>query len=195
MNITITLSDGATAHLQQLAKRQEDLRAQATLTLGNCVKEHLIRLNARRPNALGGKRTNYWARAGRRATAIDPAAGTVTITRRGFRYQVKGGTIRPSGRLSLLTGKPITRLAIPIHAKAHGMNPSELGPLFVLKSKAENRAYLARTTGRGKNAKLELLFALKASVTHQPDPTLLPDARTLSQAIHTAFKKLLAVSR
>lgn len=194
MNITLTLSDGATAHLQQLAKRQEDLRAQATRTLGNCVKEHLIRLNAQRPNALGGNRTNYYARAAR-ATAINPQAGTVTIASRGFRYQLKGGTLRPSGRLSLLTGRPITRLAIPIHAKAHGKNPSDFGPLFLLQSKAENRAYLARTTGRGKAAKLELLFDLKASVTHKPDPTLLPDARTISQAIHTAFKKLLAVSR
>ena len=51
------------------------------------------------------------------------------------------------------------------------------------------------TAETGAFAKFELLFALKASVTHKPDPTLLPDTRTLSQAIHTAFKKLLAVSR
>ena len=146
MNLTLQVLDGATARLRQLAQKGDNLLAPVTRIIGSTVKAHLVRLNAQRPNALGGKRTNYWARAAR-ATAMDPAAGTVTITRRGFRYQVKGGTIRASGRLSMVTGKPITRLAIPIHAKAHGMNPSELGPLFVLRGKDENRAYLARTQG------------------------------------------------
>ncbi len=188
MNLTLQVLDGATARLRQLAKKVDNLLAPVTRIIGSTVKAHLVRLNAQRPNALGGKCTNYWARAGR-ATAMDPAAGTVTITRRGFRYQVKGGTLRASGRLSMVTGKPITRLAIPIHAKAHGMNPSELGPLFVLRGKDENRAYLARTTGRGKNAKLELLYVLKRSVTHKPDPTLLPDERTLNEAVRAELKK------
>lgn len=136
MNLTLQVFDGATARLRRLAKKVDNLLAPVTRTVGSAVKAHLVRLNAQRPNALGGKRTNYWTRAAR-ATARDPAAGTVTIARRGFRYQVKG-TIRPSGRLSLITGKPITRLAIPISPKAHGKNPSKLGPLFLLRSKANN---------------------------------------------------------
>ena len=188
MNISFTVTDNVSGRLKRWVDQAAGVMAQATRTVGNLVKDHLIRLNSQRPNALGGKRTNYWARAAR-ATAMDPAAGTVTITRRGFRYQVKGGTIRASGRLSMVTGKPITRLAIPIHAKAHGMNPSELGPLFVLRGKDENRAYLARTQGRGKNAKLELLYVLKRSVTHKPDPTLLPDERTLNEAVRAELKK------
>lgn len=188
MNLTLQVLDGATARLRRLTKKVDNLLAPVTRTVGSAVKAHLVRLNAQRPNALGGKRTNYWARAAR-ATAMDPAAGTITIAQRGFRYQVKGGTLRASGRLSLVTGKPITRLAISISPKAHGMNPSELGPLFVLRGKDENRAYLARTQGRGKNAKLELLYVLKRSVTHKPDPTLLPDERTLNEAVRAALKK------
>ena len=188
MNISVTVTDNVSGRLKRWVDQAAGVMAQATRTVGNLVKDHLIRLNAQRPNALGGNRTNYYARAAR-GVLIEPPAGLVTIVQRGFRYQVKGGTIRPSGRLSLITGKPITHLTIPISPKAHGKNPSDLGPLFLLRSKERNQAYLARQQGRGKNAGIELLYVLKSSVTHHADPALLPSQQDVHAALHEALSR------
>lgn len=194
MHITLNVSETVSARLRRLAQKVgAGIQAQATRVVGNAVKAHLIVINRQRPNALGGKRTNYYAHASRGAV-IDRQAGTVTIVQRGFRHQVKGGTIRPSGRISAITGKPITHLAIPIHKEAHGFVPSDdkfKGKLFLLRSEERNQALLARQKGRGKRATLEFLYVLKTSVTKQPDPTLLPERTAIHAAIHAELKKYL----
>lgn len=192
MNIAITVSETVSARLKRLAhKVGTGIQAVATRAVGNAVKAHLLVINRQRPNALGGKRTNYYAKASR-GVVISAEAGEVVIAQRGFRHQVKGGTIRASGRLSLLTGKPITHLAIPIHAEAHGKNPSEIkGKLFVLRSKERDQALLVRTVGKGKRARMEFLYVLKTSVTKQADPTLLPTRETIHAAVHTNLRKYL----
>ncbi len=193
--ILINIKDNVTPRLEKLIAKLGSTWVQdvATRAIGSTVKAHLILINGQRANALGGKRTNFYAKAGRSVRMIVGGDhGEVVVVARGFRYQLKGGTIRPSGCLSAITGKPIRHLVIPIHAEAHGRTPSDNrfnGNLFVLRSKEKNQAYLARPKGRGKRKELVFLYVLKASVTKKPDPSVMPTTADLNAAVHTALKK------
>lgn len=54
----------------------------------------------------------------------------------------------------------------------------------IIRSAARNQALLARRKGRGKNARIELLYVLKTSVRKSPDLALLPDRTSVHEAIH-----------
>lgn len=192
MQILIDVKETVSARLKKLAGRlsASSLNAAAGNSVRNTVREHLIRFDAQHPNALGGKRTHYYARTARNHIRFNSSeqGATIRIARRGFRYQVKGGTIRPSGRISAVTGRPITRLAIPIDARAHGCVPSDFGgELFLLRSKERNGAFLVREAGKGKRRSLEFLYVLKHSVSKGPTPGVMPARREVLDAVLRDF--------
>ncbi len=197
--ITVNIKDGVTPHLEKLIETLGSKKLTQTITqsIHDRIQSHLILVNGQRANALGGKRTNFFAKAAdSMALIIGADKGQVVIRYRGFRYQLKGGTIHPSGCLSAITGKPIRHLAIPIHAEAHGKRPSDLGGnLFVLRSKEKNQAYLARPKGRGKNKELIFLYVLKTSVSKKPDPSVLPTQADISAAVHKGLQHLFRRSK
>lgn len=197
VTIHLDLADAATPQLNAMRKALGSLglRQRVTRAVGNTIKARLILINGQRPNALGGKRTNFYQRAANSLTAeADATGGTVTIRQRGFRYQVKGGTVRASGKASAVTGRPIRFLTIPINPVAHGKVPSDFRttPLFLLRSKEKNQVYLARSIGRGKSARVEVLYILKSSVTKAPDPTILPPEAELRAAVVEQIKDTLS---
>lgn len=99
-----------------------------------------------------------------------PGQAAVTVTKTGFRQRLLGGEIRPGGRPSLATGKPVRRLAVPIPGTdAEFRLPAEFEHLFVLAGK--RRAVLAR---EGPGGKPEPLFLLLPKVRQDPDPSVLP---------------------
>ena len=81
-------------------------------------------------------------------------------------------------------------LAIPMAKDSYGHLPRTFGELFVWRRKkgAEGKddkgaAFLARTKGKGKNQRLELLFLLyRGRILQKQDPTLLPDGDTMAKA-------------
>ena len=81
-------------------------------------------------------------------------------------------------------------LAIPMAKESYGRLPRTMGELFVWRRKkgADGRddkgaAFLARTKGKGKNQRLELLFLLyRGRILQKQDPSLLPEPATMAQA-------------
>jgi len=151
----------------------------------NTIRTHLFGVNASRPNALGGTRTNFYASAARGTsfTVVDDGV-VVSISNVGIRQRILGGTIRPR------TAKFLT---IPATAEAHGKRASEFDDLVVVFGAGGQPIALAHALFRRSRTQLSALparlrigttrtvgqhggivFWLKRSVTQQGDPTVLP---------------------
>jgi len=153
----------------------------------NTIRTHLFRVNSGKPNALGGRRTNFYASAARGTSfAVDPDGVTVTIASVGIRQRIVGGTIRP---------KTAKFLTIPATAEAHGKRASEFDDLVVVFGPGGQPIALAHAAFRVTQSKLRALparlrigttrttgqhggivFWLKRSVTQAGDPSVLPPA-------------------
>ena len=86
--------------------------------------------------------------------------------------------------------KTAQALAIPTAKASYGRLPRTMGELFIWRRKKgadgkddKGAAFLARTRGKGKNQKLELLFLLyRGRILQKKDPALLPEPATMAQA-------------
>ena len=127
--------------------------------------------------------------------AVDGGA-EVTIPHTGIALRYFGGTVRPSGRISLVTGKPITRLAVPFSgSEAEGKTPGEFADLFVLSSalgKSTGKAVLARKTSSGG---FVALFALLAKTEHEPNETILPENAEYEETAVSAIREMIEEER
>jgi hypothetical protein len=129
----------------------------------NAVRDHLLKQEQSRPNALGGDRQHYYARAADSThfTALQNSA-LVTVSYVGFRLRRFGGTVRPDKKKAL---------TIPIIAAAYGRRKSDFKDTFIIRSKKTKKAYIAdRPAGR----QLRLLFRLVSSATIEADSTIMP---------------------
>lgn len=182
MNVTVTVQHSA--DLQSKLDHLEDragLNAEMGIAVEDLVRTHIVKTLIPKGNALGGPSTGFWKKA---ADSIEGTSNgneaTVRITARGVALQYYGGRVFPSGRISDVTGRPITRLAIPISASAHGKRPGDFpkGEL-VLKG---NVLTLGGTA----------LFALVRSATIKPHPEVLPtESEICATATESAVNYLL----
>lgn len=169
-------SDTMTPHLRMLL-RETSARGMAGTVLGRAVanelKKHFRGKNTK-PNALGGSRTNFWSRVAE-AVQNPKVAGDeihVAISHPAISQKVYGGVIRPT---------KAKRLAIPIHASAHGRSPRVFGDLQMIPGKKGN-IILARSDGAG----LQALYILVRSVNQEKDPTALPKDSAVVGAMNRA---------
>lgn len=87
-------------------------------------------------------------------------------------------------------------LAIPMAKESYGRLPRTMGELFVWRKDRtkddKGAAFLARTKGKGKNQKLQLLFLLwRGRILQKRDPSLLPGKATLGEAVAKGVKRRL----
>lgn len=158
------------------------------------VRSHLFRINSGRPNALGGKRTNFYSTAARGTNFTTVADGIILSIGSGlpagaFSHRVTGGTIRP---------KTKKYLTIPAVAEAHGKTAGEFDDLVLVFGPSGQPIALAHALFRVTRTKLAALparlrigttkqigqhggivFWLKKSVTHAPDPSVMPEAKEI----------------
>lgn len=113
----------------------------------------------------------------------------ISIPHIGFALRYHGGTVRPSGRISLITGRPIRRLAIPLSGSpAEGKTPGDFDNVFVVKGKKKGTAFLAGKKGRGL---IRLLFALVEKTEHKADHSILPTEAEYQTAAEKAIQTLI----
>ena len=145
----------------------------------NTTTAHLRRLNRERPNALGGKRTNYYATAARGTSfaIVGDNEVVVSIAQRGIRQRVFGGTLRP---------RAAKFLTIPAIPEAYGKRAREIPGLTFAVLKGGPALF------RVVNNEIEVVFWLRRSVTQRPDPTVLPEAATLRADIVRAVESTVA---
>ena len=152
------------------------------------ISEHLRARNLRSVPRPGWKPSGYWGEASEATTAAsDETAATITVSKKGIRLHLHGGTVK--------SNRPGGKLAIPLRAELAGVNPREAFPdrkgAFVLSSKGRGesgRAFLAYREGNA----LRLAYILLSSVTLKPDATVLPPADRLASVARRAIKAVIS---
>lgn len=168
----------------------------------NVTRSHFQALNRERPNALGGARTNYYLGAARSAQFREVENGViVSAAQVGLRLRYYGGRVTAGKTISRITGRPTKYLTIPVHPRAHGKRAGEFDLELVRNHRGEpvalatksTRGVSLRQTSTGKVTKRaigqrgEIMFLLRRSVVHRPDPSILP---TLDQLYGAALSAL-----
>lgn len=89
-------------------------------------------------------------------------------------------------------------LAIPVNKASYGKPPRSMSGLFIWSRRRKDgpadkgSAFLARSVGRGKTKRLELLYLLyRGRVLQRQDPTLLPSAGETGAAAMQGITRLL----
>jgi len=158
------------------APQRAELRAAVGVAAVSAVREHILMRYGSYRNRLGGTSTQYYARMSDAVTATVTATGPrVSIPFPGAALHYYGGTVRPSGRISAVTGKPIQFLTIPKVAAAHGKRASDFRALYAV------RGGLRLQQGAVRSAADPLYFIFARSATIKPDKGLLPEAEVMEE--------------
>lgn len=202
--ITVDVSNPANGALDELRKAVSPEVTNAAIggAARRVVQDHLRTLDEARPNALGGKRTHYYAQAARSVT-YESSGDTVTvgIHHTGIAQRYFGGEIKP------VTAKVLT---IPAIAEAHGHRAGEFDFLslvwpkgksvgaLVERDRTEVRITKDRRKGKSglrviKKHQLggRVFFWLVAKAVQAPDPGVLPSQSLISDTATSALLKSL----
>lgn len=152
--------------------------------------DHFLKLNASRPNKLGGKRTNYWDEAaGETYVSVSGSDVVVQVRQVGVRRHLLGGPpITPKGT-SEITGRAIKFLTIPIHPSAHGRTVGQLRAQGVNLYPAGGA--IRQQIGDKRADSDPKLFALaRRTKAAQPDPSVIPTVDEIARAADEALNEL-----
>lgn len=146
----------------------------------NRGRKHLLALNRERPNALGGRRTNFYQKAANSISVRSEGDGVMlSFASVGLAQRYFGGTI---------TAKNAKYLTIPARTEAYGKRASEFpdlelvflenGPALIRRNQSTIKFRKSKEGNRRavKTGELggEVMFWLKRSVTQRADPSVLP---------------------
>ena len=172
----------------------EDVANEARAYVEKATQDNFLAYGANHKNKLGGTTTNYWLRASQAsvatATGSDITIVVDAIKVRGIRrHYTGGGTIRPSGRISEITGKPIRYLTIPINAAAHGKTVAMMRALGV--DLYRKGSALFAKSGNTRSDSDVAMFALKKSIGPQtPNPAIIPTPQQYFETVALVVKNL-----
>ncbi len=196
--LTIEIKGDATKALGDVADKlnSEALKAAAGGGVKRLLQDHFGNLDSSRSNALGGKRTHYFASAARSISyETDLYGTTVSIHHLGIGLHYFGGTVKP------INTKYLT---IPARAEAHGRRAGEFDNLEILWGRSGPVALVERRSQainfkkvrRKGESKWEMksvdvvekgggvFFWLVKSATIKADPGILPsDSLMVSAAV------------
>ncbi len=152
--------------------------------------DHFLKLNASRPNKLGGKRTNYWDEAaGETYVSVSGSDVVVRVRQVGVRRHLLGGPpITPKGT-SEITGRAIKFLTIPSHPSAHGRTVGQLRAQGINLYPAGGA--IRQQIGDKRSESDPKLYALaKRTKAAQPDPSVIPTVDEIARAADEALNEL-----
>lgn len=196
--ITIQPFDKAAPELKErLAKAEPAAIAKAIREdMVTAVRSHIAKLDAERPNRLGGERTHFYEQAANSVThEVQDTLLRISIGHLGFRQRFQGGVIR---------ARNAKFLTVPATKETHGKRAGEFANLrfavleeggpalidtprtdvtFGRKRKDGSRSVKGTVTHLG----VKVMYWLRRSVTQQADPSVLPTADELKRvAIESA---------
>lgn len=196
----VTLQIDAPKGVRLTPPRTADLLTKCNIAAGRslrrAVKDNFMGLGGRSFYGTAARRTNL--------TRADAEGAEIDITQRGVHLQWKGGTVKPTGKPSEVTGQPTKNLLIPVGNSAlkGRTGNTTLGDLnlpkervHVVKAKNGKRYLIADAASSGKrkagNRNGVMLGALVPQVTIPPHPNVLPDAAEQRRAIVFGAKQAL----
>ena len=200
MNVAIAIN-GADAVNQTLVKFSgltgEAVAAQSVNPARELTADHFFAYGTAHPNRFKVTPTGYWNKAGQ-ATKSSSSGDTINIIvdEKGTpglvgvrRHYTGGGTIKPSGRISEITGKPIQYLTIPINGAAHGKTVAMMRSLGVVYRKGS--ALFLAPQGAKRSDSDPAIFALKKSIGPQtPNPAIIPTPQQYFETVALVVKNL-----
>jgi len=182
VSLTITIdASRARAGFDKLQQRlnSDELKLRMGKSVAELIRRHLRDRNSTHANELGGKRTNFWARASEAVNFRAVSDGAeVSVSQEGVLQRYLGGTIRP------VNAKALT---IPVHPKAYGKSAREFKDLKLVQG---NRVALLVQRPKGKQIG-EVYFVLKRSVTQEADPSVLPTEEQIKETAANAVQRFL----
>jgi hypothetical protein len=204
MSVLITVKESPASKLRKLERAlnsQAEMHEFVARVCQQEVRGYLFALNRSRPNAIGGRRTNFWEQAAKSTTAYsDAKTARVSITKIGMAQRYYGGTIKPVNK---------TYLTIPARPEAHGHVASDFPLRFVKFGRAPNAPAALVTTERvagrsrvaGSGVKTsrtsvlsgKIMFWLSKGVTQAPDPDVIPSDARLKEVISRELVSFLGV--
>lgn len=115
-------------------------------------------------------RTNFYQRASESVLGeSDDGSATITIPHVGMSLRYYGGVVKPSGKVSLATGKPIRKLAIPVEgSEGEVKTTSEFKDIFFCLTKDKKALLVSKQYGP--------VFHLVDKAEMTPDKTVLPSS-------------------
>lgn len=171
--------------LLQTSKRPRSLLQAAARSVRRAVIRH-FRARDKQGNTLGGRRTHWWARVARSTHlgSVTDRQAIISISEPGIGLKVYGGTVTP---------KVARALTIPIHPEAYGRRAGTIEAMTGMQvwrftPRKGGPTFLARSLG---DDTIRLLYVLKRSATHRPDPNALPPAAAMAGAAISAAKAQL----
>jgi hypothetical protein len=200
VNVALTIN-GAGAVNQTLVKFSgitgESVAAQSVNPTRELTADHFFAYGTAHPNRFKVTPTGYWNKAGQ-ATKSSSSGDTINIIvdEKGTpglvgvrRHYTGGGTIKPSGRISEITGKPIQYLTIPINGAAHGKTVAMMRALGVDLYR-KGSALFAKSSNTRSDSDVAM-FALKKSIgPQQPNPAIIPTPQQYFETVALVVKNL-----
>lgn len=193
IDIAINTDDGDIAEfLRSLPERLtgEGATALVAESAADKVREHFQILHNSRHRGVTAKSFYLSARnyVVHSATANE---GKVEIDHTGLALRYYGQEkVLPSGKISLITGKPIKHIAIPREgSEAEGKTPYDFKGQNLELGFGKKSLYLGKREGGSK--KLTPLFWLVDSTHHDPDPSVLPTDDELAEVALEALNEYL----
>lgn len=179
LQFKLTVSGGGTPCAWRKGAHDREVNEAAANHLRKLLKQHL--------EARGGRK--YWKDAAESVeTEISDAGAVVSINHRGVRLHFYGGIVKPTGRISNVTGKPIKRLLIPGANSPLRKARAELYELGINRQSVHiaGGALMADIGGVP-----VMLGVLARQSVHEPDPTVLPSDDRLRDELRAAARDVL----
>ena len=174
----------------------EEVAAASTQPTQEETAKHFYAYATAHPNKFGATSTGYWVKAGDNTVATSSGAtiNIEVVERAGKfvgvrRHYTGGGTIKPSGRISEITGNPIKYLTIPINGAAHGKTVAMMRALGV--DLYRKGSALFAKSGNTRSDSDTAMFALKKSIGPQtPNPAIIPTPQQYFDTVAIVVKNL-----
>ncbi len=130
----------------------------------------------------GGKRSHFWRKAAESVSfSTDDDGMSISVSHQGVRLRYAGAPdgIGPSGRTSAVTGKKITKLAIPATGEAYGRTPGEFADLRLVVFKGKGKAALVQKPAEGMYLGKIMFWLVSRTKPIAADPTVIPPANVM----------------
>lgn len=152
------------------------------------TREHLRSLHNTRHRP-GLSKSFYLSAADAVVSLSDDNSAVVDIPHTGLALRYYGGDVYPSGKISLITGKPIRHLAIPVEgSEAEGKTPYDLRGSTSLVVTKRKKAFLVK---KDSDEEITPLFWLVEKSHHEADKTVLPTDEALQKAASEALNEMI----
>lgn len=167
--------------LEAFGQSTQDFNEVVVEAASEAVREHLVEENRKRPNALGGTRSNFYTQASESITTkATRNRAEINVTHPGFALRYFGGVVKPTKKKAL---------AIPARAEAYGLGPREPGvpELSAFYFKGDGNAFGGLQDDQGR-----VWYWLADKTEHKGDKTLLPSPDSLRDAASEALEDYAA---